>query len=174
MLTQRTWVWLNKYTASWYVNWNKICAFVFCVLVFCFFFKSVLDCGSNKLQNNIPCGYNLYLKFLLVERLKEMLRNKFIKTLLQSQELCLYSSHKSPVYIQPGGKKGRDDELDRIGLFTAELENAHITEELVLIHTFCTMKEMLISSFFPSTINYCTTNRKTKVQFRASSSQVLE
>lgn len=48
-----------------------------------------------------------YLKFLLVKRLKEMLRNKFIKTLLQSQELCLYSSHEPPVHIQPVGEEGK-------------------------------------------------------------------
>lgn len=79
-----------------------------------------------------------------------MLRNKFIKTLLQSQELCLYSSHKSPVYIQPGEgeEKVSDDELHRTGLFIAELENARFTEELVLIHTFGIMKEVLISFFF--------------------------
>lgn len=48
-----------------------------------------------------------YLKFFLVKRLKEMLRNKFIKTFLQSQELCLYPSHEPPVHIQPVGEEGR-------------------------------------------------------------------
>lgn len=97
----------------------------------------------------IPCGWTTYLKFLLVERLKEVLRNKFIKTLLQSQELCLYSSHESPIYIQPGGggkQKVRDSELDRTGLFIAELEDAHFTEELGLVHTFSILRAFI--SFF--------------------------
>lgn len=34
-----------------------------------------------------------------------MLRNKLIKAFLQSQELCLYSSHKPPVHVQPGGDR---------------------------------------------------------------------
>lgn len=102
-----------------------------------------------------------------------MLRNKFIKTFLQSQELRLYSSHKSPVYIQPawGKENVRDDELDRTGLFTAVLEGARLTEELVLIHTVCIMKEVLISSFFHQQLIMV---RKNKVQFTASSSQVLQ
>lgn len=102
-----------------------------------------------------------------------MLRNKFIKTFLQSQELRLYSSHKSPVYIQPawGKEKVKDDELDRTGLFIAAVENARFTEELVLIHTFCIMKEVLISSFFQQQLIMVTKN---KVQFTASSSQVLQ
>lgn len=91
-----------------------------------------------------------YLKFLLVKRFEEMLRNKFIKTFLQSQELCLNSSHEPPVHIQPVGEEGkvRGDELVSTGISTAGLENAHFSEDLVLMHTFCIMKEVLIHSFF--------------------------
>lgn len=84
-----------------------------------------------------------------------MLRNKFIKTLLQSQELCLYSSHESPIYIQPGGggkQKVRDSELDRTGLFIAELEDAHFTEELGLVHTFSILRAFI--SFFSINSSY--------------------
>lgn len=122
---------------------------------------SLNQCFSVDQTNDrtIACGQNTYLKFLLVKRLKEMLRNKLIKTFLQSQELCLYSSHKSPIHIQPGGggrEKVRDSELVRTGLFIAELEDAHFTEELGLMHTFSIMR--VFTSFFSISNSYLLDN----------------
>lgn len=62
------------------------------------------------------------------------------------------------------GRKGevRGDELDRIGIFTADLENAGFTEDLVLIDTFCIMKEVLIHSFFHQQLIIAPSTEKTK------------
>lgn len=105
-----------------------------------------------------------YLKFLLVKRLKEMLRNKFIKTFLQCQELCFYSSHEPPVHVQPVGEeeKVRGDELDSTGIFTADLASAHFTEDLVFNKHILYYERSAYPFLFPSTMNYCTINRKSK------------
>lgn len=90
-----------------------------------------------------------------------MLRNKLIKTLLQSQELCLYSSHKPPVYIQPGGDR-KSGMSSWMGLgFSQQSWKALVLQRKVYEHTHTFWKKCL-SVPFPSTINYYTNHRKKK------------